>query len=262
MQLQRKLRLWILAGVAIIAIIALPFLPRIPQDPAYHNFADDRAILSIANFWNVVTNLPFLLVGVAGLTAFRSDRRIAIAPGLRRSYAVFLIGVVLVSFGSSYYHYAPSNASLVWDRLPMTISFMALLVIVAGDSILPMSAEKFLLPLLLLGSGSVGYWYATELMGAGDLRFYGIVQFLPMVLLLLILVLFGMKSLRVGFLWATLATYGLAKIAEHFDEAIYAATSAISGHSIKHVLAALATFWIVRAFPQNAALDSSLLHRP
>jgi hypothetical protein len=256
MRPHHKLKVWILAGVAIIAIIALPFIPRIPQDLTYHELIDTREVLGIPNFWNVVTNIPFFLVSLLGFTSLRSDRRIAIAPALRLSYTVFLVGVMLVSVGSSYYHYAPSNTSLVWDRLPMAISFMALLVMVIGDSVSPILARKLFWPLLLLGLGSVIYWHVTELMGVGDLRPYGLVQFLPMVLLLLIIILFGTQSLRVGFLWATCITYGLAKVAEHFDRAVYAVTGLMSGHSIKHVLAALAIFWIVLACWPNTKLST------
>ncbi len=262
MPLPDKLKVWILIAVAAGGVVALPFIPRISQDPAYHQFADARYILGIPNFWNVVTNLPFLLVGLAGLAVFRSHNQRRIAPGLRLCFAVFLLGVTLVSFGSAYYHYAPSNTSLVWDRLPMSIAFMALLVMVIGDCISPKHTGKLLWPLLLLGIGSVWYWYATERAGAGDLRLYGLVQFFPVVLIPLTLVIFGTKSLRAGFLWATLATYVLAKIAEYCDLGIYTATGVISGHSVKHLLAALSTFWIVLAVRQPAQLSNEPSHPP
>ena len=247
-----RLKVWILIAVTIGAVAALPFIPRISQDLAYHEFANTRQILGIPNFWNVITNLPFLLVGLFGLASLRWRKRTAATSSPHFCYVVFSVGTMLVSFGSAYYHYRPSNASLVWDRLPMTVAFMALLAMVIGDSISLALARKLLWPLLLLGVGSVGYWYATELAGAGDLRPYGLVQFLPMILLPLILLMFGTKNLRAGFLWAAFAAYGLAKVAEHFDGGIYAATGLISGHSVKHLLAALSTFWIVLAFRQKA----------
>lgn len=248
MHLERRWKIWILVGVVIIGIVGIFFVPRIPQDQAYHGFADTRRILGIPNFWNVVTNLPFLLVGLFGFAAFPRNAWIAGVPGLRLASKIFLAGTILVGLGSAYYHYAPSNISLVWDRLPMTISFIAFFVIVMGDSISPTCVEKLIWPLVLLGVGSVGYWYATELRGAGDLRPYALVQFLPAALLPLILVLFGTNHLRVGFLWGTLVMYALAKVVEHFDKAIYDATAVISGHSIKHLLAAMAAFSVVLAF--------------
>ncbi len=255
MRLQHRLKVWILIAVAAGGVIALPFIPRISQNPAYHDFADARYILGVPNFWNVITNLPFLFVGLAGLVTVHLNNRRGLASGLRLYFAVFLVGVMYVSDGSASYHYAPSNASLVFDRLPMTIAFMALLAMVIADCISPTYARKLLWPLLLLGIGSVGYWYTTEMFGAGDLRLYGLVQFFPVVLIPLTLVMFGTKSLRAGFLWATIATYVLAKFAEHFDEIIYTATGVISGHSIKHLLAALSTFWIVLAFRQPHKLS-------
>src|SRR5437870_2906440 len=107
MPLPHKLKVWILIAVAAGGGVALPFIPRISQDPAYHQFADTRAILGIPNFWNVITNLPFLFVGLAGLAVFRAHNQHRIAPGLRLCFAVFLLGVTLVSFGSACYHYAP-----------------------------------------------------------------------------------------------------------------------------------------------------------
>ena len=50
-----------LAGLGIVSLIGLGFLPPIAQDPLYHAFADQRALLGVPHFWNVVSNLPFVL---------------------------------------------------------------------------------------------------------------------------------------------------------------------------------------------------------
>ena len=117
---------WLLAAVASVAIVGTLLAPRIPQDPSYHLFADTRTIGGIPNFWNVISNLPFALVGIYGLARVRRLASRALRPG----YIVFCVAVIGVCFGSAYYHYAPSTPALVWDRLPMAIAFMA----VAGGS--------------------------------------------------------------------------------------------------------------------------------
>ena len=146
-----------------------------------------------------------------------------------------------MAFGSAWYHLAPSNATLVWDRLPMTVGFMALFSLIVRDRLSDSLGRHALAPLLLIGASSVFYWYATELQGAGDLRFYYVIQFLPMLLIpLLLLSGAGAGGLRSGWLWATLALYLLAKQAEAHDRALFEASGLLSGHSLKHLIAASA----------------------
>jgi len=160
---------------------------------------------------------------------------------------VFCIGAVFVGLGSAYYHYAPSTQALVWDRLPMTVAFMALFSMVVRDRISEPFGDGLLGPLVLAGVASVGYWYWSELQGRGDLRAYGVIQFLPMLLMPLMLMLCAGKGLNTPWLWGTLGTYALSKVAEHFDQVIYDTTGLVSGHSIKHVLGSLAVLWVVFA---------------
>ena len=241
--LRRHLPMWLAMAVTVIASAVVFSLAPIPQDPAYHTFADRLALVGIPNFWNVASNLPFLAVGAYGLyTLPRLQPQLA-----RSSYLVFCLGGMLVGFGSAYYHYAPSNDALTWDRLPMTIAFMGLFSIVIEDRVSTVLGRRLLWPLVLAGVGSVLYWDWTELQGRGDLRAYGLVQFLPMLLIPLLLITGKGGGLRARFFWATLGTYALAKLAEHFDKAIYAANGMVSGHSLKHLLGALAVFWAMRA---------------
>lgn len=228
-------------GVALAAIAVMLWIEPIPQDPAYHLFADGRAFFGIPNFWNVASNVPFLIVGVAGLLLLP-------AVTLKFHFVVFCAGVAFVSIGSGWYHLQPSNAALVFDRLPMTIGFMALFAAVIADRISMTFGRAMLWPLVTLGIASVGWWHLTEQAGAGDLRPYALVQFLPILLIPLMLLLFKGEVLQARWLWASLAAYAAAKVAEHFDAAIYSAGQILSGHSIKHVLAALAFWWAIRAF--------------
>ncbi len=251
MSISDKWRVWIILTVAAVGVIGSLFVPRIPQDPTYHQFADNRTLLGILNFWNVVTNIPFVLVGIFGLA------RLSRVVALRSGYLIVCVGIVLVAVGSSYYHYAPSTKSLVWDRLPMTIVFMVLFSAIIEDRVSSRAGKIFLWPLIVVGASSVGYWHLSELQGNGDLRPYGLVQFLPLVLIPLILVLFPSRGLRTSFLWWTLVIYALSKIAEHFDLGIFETTGMISGHSIKHLLASLAILFFVLAYHESTDVNSA-----
>jgi len=230
-------------------------LPEIPQDPAYHHFADTRTVLSIPNFWNVVSNLPFVLVGLAGLVlCVRSS--LAIVFEIKSSYIVFFIGIATVAFGSGYYHLWPSNQTLVWDRLPMTIGFMSIFSLIIAEFISVNIGRTLFIPLVIVGFASVFYWDYTESVNAGDLRFYGLVQFLPMLLIPLILLMYRSRFTHISLYWAVLFAYGLAKLAEMGDQQIYDFLG-FSGHSIKHLLAAAAPWMFYLALKKRKPLNSA-----
>jgi len=217
-------------------------LPPIAQDPAYHDFADHRGLIGIPNFLNVVTNLAFLAVGIAGIVLCMRWREGTVA---RLAWTTCFIGVALVALGSAYYHYAPDNGSLVWDRLPMSCGFMALTVAMLSEHVNPRLEKHLLAPALALGIASVIYWHYTD-----DLRLYVLVQFLPLLLLPVIQFLYKCPYSDRGLLLLALAIYALSKLAEHFDTAVFATTgNIVSGHSLKHLLAAaalLVVYWMLR----------------
>lgn len=208
------------------------------QDHAYHAFADGRTLLGIPNFWNVMSNLPFLIVGTWGL-AFLARNPVVVAP-LRRAWTVFFVGILVTTFGSVYYHLSPDNPSLGWDRLAMTIGFMSLFALVIGEYVSVSWASRLLVPLLLLGAGSVYYWLQTEAQGAGDLRPYALVQFLPMLIIPLVMLLRRGHSDLGPFLGGLIAFYVAAKIFEYYDASVFAVGGFMGGHALKHTLAALA----------------------
>jgi Ceramidase len=239
----------VLALVAAAATGAMFLIDPTAQDPAFHLFADRRAVLGIRNFWNVATNLPFLLAGAAGLVA---ARRLA-APELGLHYRVLCAAVALVAVGSASYHLEPSTRTLIWDRLPMTAAFMALMSAVVADRVSWVAGRALLWPLVVAGIASIAWWVRTEAAGAGDLRPYALVQFLPMLLIPLMIVMWRGEGLSPRRLWMALGAYALAKLAEHFDAAIFAATGRVGGHALKHLAAALAAWWIIRAFQRSPA---------
>ncbi len=229
-----------LIALSTILITAAFFIDPIPQDLSYHEFADTRSILGVPNFWNVLSNFPFLLVGGAAFYYSGSRNRPGMMADLRIAYLVFFSGIFLTGFGSAYYHYAPGNETLIWDRLPMTIGFMGLVTIIVGEHISLPAAKRMLIPLLLIGAGSVVFWGVTEARGEGDLRPYAIVQFLPMLLIPLILLMYRSVYDSVDFLWFVIVLYALSKLFEYFDFATYEIGQLISGHSIKHIVASIA----------------------
>ncbi len=235
----------ILIALSAFLIVAVFFIDPIPQDLSYHEFADRRSFIGVPNFWNVVSNIPFLLVGGAGLYYLRSKNRPGLLPDLHTAYLAFFVGVFLTAFGSAYYHYAPGNNTLVWDRLPMTLGFMGLTTIIIGEHISLPAAKRLLTPLLFIGAASVAYWALTEARGSGDLRPYAIVQFLPMLLIPLILLMYRSVFSNVNFFWFVIALYVLSKLFEYFDYGVYEFGKLISGHSLKHGVAAIAPLVIL-----------------
>ena len=228
-----------LLGLAAIAVVVAWLLPPIPQDPAYHAFADQRAALGIPNAANVVSNAGFAVVGALGLGWLVARRR-ELAPREGAAALAMFAGVFLTALGSAYYHLAPDNARLLWDRLPITLVLMALFALVIGDRVDARAGGILLLPLLAGGAASAVSWHASELAGRGDLRLYGLVQFFPMLAVPLVLILFPARSTGAGWLWSALALYAAAKAAEAGDGWLFVVTGTVSGHTVKHVVSALA----------------------
>jgi hypothetical protein len=246
-----KIRILILVAVSIAALIVLFFAGRIPQDPAYHLFVDKRAIGILSNAWNVLSNIPFLLVGLYGFSRYGNLS----AYESKKGYLTLCMGVLLVGFGSAWYHYVPSTSSLLWDRLPMTIVFMSLFSLLLDERVLVKSKWSTLLPLLMAGIFSAIYWAWTESMGSGDLRPYILVQFLPLILVPLIIALFKSEYISNKLLILSFGFYAIAKLLENFDLEVFNFTQVVSGHSLKHLVAAAAVLCIVSAIPtqSNAA---------
>jgi hypothetical protein len=227
---------WILALVMLTVLLVIAQLGPIAQDPAYHRFADARTLAGVPHALNVLSNLPFLVVGMAGLWfSARVRHDVLWVP-----YALLYAGLILTGFGSAWYHLAPDNASLVWDRLPMTIVFMSFFASVVAEVVNRGLAQRLLPVLLVVGAGSVLYWQATEQQGAGDLRPYVLVQFLPMLLIPLLLLLYPSPRNYLPWVLAMIGVYAGSKVFEYFDTEIFTLGEAVSGHTLKHLLAALA----------------------
>lgn len=279
-------KVWVLVGVTALVLAVALFAPPQPQSLKYHLFADQRSLWGIPNFGDTVSNVGFLIVGLAGLWHLKGARGEVLfeMPGERWPYLVFFAGVALVAVGSAYYHASIENVlefdwctnsstkskppedltplrrfnePLVWDRLPMTVAFMALFAAFIADRVRPPINVPFILPLLLIvGAGSVVLWALVD-----DLRLYGVVKFYPVVGIVLICLLFpgrltNFKLAGYAFLW-----FGLATIFEGLDEEIFCfLDKMVSGHTLKHLAAAMATYMVLRmlrAAPFDAAPQAS-----
>ena len=249
--LSYPVRVGMLLGLVLLGLLALLLIAPIPQDSTYHLFADKRDWLGIPNFGDVMSNAGFAVVGLMGCIAVMgsTQSRLFKNRDYARPYMVFFAGVALVSLGSGYYHWEPDNERLLWDRLPMSIAFMAFMSAGIADRVHANAGNGWLmLVLIVLGVASLIYWFYTEQLGQGDLRFYAFVQFYPIVLMPFILWLFPRYFYVPGrYIGWVIAWYGLSKIFELFDKEIYEILNfTISGHSLKHMAAAVSTLVILR----------------
>jgi hypothetical protein len=181
-------RIGLLLLVSLITVAALFFVGPIPQDPRYHLFADSSQTLGLRNFWNIVSNFPFIAVGLFGLSRYSRLTQ----PESRSGYIVFCVAAVFVGIGS---------------------------------------------------------WSWTESLGRGDLRPYLLVQFLPVLLIPLIIFLFPSRYMRNSMLLSSFAQYFIAKLLEHFDTEVLSIIGLTGGHALKHIAAAVAVLCIIYAIP-------------
>ena len=241
--MQRRRADILFAVTLIAAAIAVFSLPRIPQDLAYHAMADTRTLFGVPNALNVLSNVPFAFTGGWGLMALLRAHRNAPGFGDRWywwAYVALFGGVALTCAGSSYYHLAPDNGRLVWDRLPMTVGFMGFVAAMLEERVRPGLARRLLVPLLVVGAFSVAWWTWTESRGAGDLRLYGLVQFGSLASVVLMIALYRSGPSGARYVVAALGLYGLAKVFEALDRPIFDLGHVVSGHTLKHLIAAVA----------------------
>jgi len=242
---KKALSLWLL--VVAVAGLVWALLPRIPQPLQYHHFADRRACFGMANCFDTASNALFVLAGLAGLLFLfgEAGQRAFIDPREALPYRLFFLAAILAGLGSGYYHLAPDNSRLVWDRAAMSLALMSLVAAIICERV-SLAAGLRLLPLLLTaGLGSVYYWGWSEARGIGDLRAYGVIQFYPMLLIPLLLWLYPPRYSGDKDILAVIGLYLLALLCDFTDHQIAALTGMVSGHTAKHAIAALAMYWVV-----------------
>jgi hypothetical protein len=229
--------------VGIIAVMAVH--GRIAQPPHYSEFADQSVVSGIHHAADVFSNAGFALVAIWGWLALYPKRASEPLRAGWPGYRLFLIGLLLTAFGSGFYHLAPDNARLIWDRLPIALACAGLLVGVRGDTRPGSKTEIEAIVLALFAVASVAWWVYTDRMGADDLRPYLLLQGLPLVLIPLWQAIYrAPRADRIAFA-AAMALYVLAKVTEVLDHEIANALGVVSGHTLKHLIATMATAAVV-----------------
>ena len=242
---RKAVGLWLLA--AALAGLTWALLPPIPQPLKYHDFADRSVCFGIAGCADTLTNALFALAGLAGLRFLSSTagRRAFIDAREALPYRLFFLAAILVALGSGYYHLAPDNDRLVWDRAAISLALMSLFAAVLCERV-SLSAALRLLPLLYAaGLGSVAWWSWSEANCSGDLRAYGLMQLYPMLLIPLLLRLYPPRYSGDRDILTIIGLYLLALLCDLTDQRIAELTGLFSGHTAKHVVAALTMYWVV-----------------
>jgi len=259
--LSSRSSIWVFLTLAAAVGIATLFVPRTPQPLSYHHFADRRSWLGIPNFGDVASNILFLVAGFWGLTFLcrKSSQERFIDARERWPYVFIFLGLLLTACGSAYYHLAPDNARLVWDRLPMTVVFMPLVAAMIAERV-SVKLGLCLVPVLIaVGIGSVLQWHLSEQQGAGDLRFYAAVQLYALLALLAALLL-PPRYTRGSDLLVVAGLYVLAKICEEADHQIFSLGSFLSGHTLKHLAAGAAGLGILRMLQKRQPIPQHGMH--
>ncbi len=237
-------------------------LDEIPEKPEWFLYADHRLLMGIANFGDVVSNILFMIFGALGIKFILSlevKNSTFEFTWERAAPATFFLGVFLTGLGSGWYHLDPTSTRLVWDRLPMTIAFMGIICMLTSDHIHPRGGFKILAPLIILGMGSVIWWYWTEINGQGDLRPYALVQFFPMLGIPFVLLIYRGRYTHSEGYWGILICYAIAKIFELYDHEVFQTLACISGHSIKHMVAAIGAWYVLQMLKKRKLNSSSKL---
>ncbi len=228
--------LWIVYAAVLAAVQMTQ--PRLTQNLAYHNFADTRPWLGVPRFGDVASNLPLLGVGLAGLAVLWRRRESVTAA--RIVQGIFFAAVALTAVGSAYYHWAPNSQRLLWDRLPLGLVAACFPALVLADRARVSGASGWAVALwLVYGPLSVIYWSLGDAQGAGNLWPYHLVKMVGIAACLGFLALLPPRHSLGAIYLLGVVLYVLAGVSEAKDSAIYAATGWVSGHTLKHLLAAL-----------------------
>ena len=242
-------------GMILISVIMPPTL----QSNEYHQFVDQRIYFGIPNFFNVVSNIFLLFSGLAGIIFLLRPQKTLIHKTFvnfseKWPYLILFLSVIMASLASAYYHLAPDNSRLVWDRIPIAIGIMTLFSIVLIERI-SMKVGFIALPFLILfGIGSVIYWYWSEQHGSGNLNYYIVIQFYSILAIIFLAKNFSSRYTKGACIYVVILFYVFAKIAELADYEIFSLGQVISGHSVKHLFVGLAVLCIIYMLQKRSLL--------
>ncbi len=230
--------------VIVVSIILWPKLPT--QDRAeYFEFADGRALLGVPNWQNVLSNIPFFLIGLVGYLAIRKR---PIMENFDLAGRLYAMALMLTAFGSGYFHWGPTPQTLFWDRLPMALGFGGLCSLITIDRLYPGLKKATVYLIAIISVLTVMNW----IYGNQDLRPYLILQFVGGFYVLLVSLCTRGNRISNPVVFVSLAFYVLAKILEVYDRQIYSIHSISSGHTLKHLIAAMSTYPILLPWIKNS----------
>ncbi len=234
--LDSQKKILILISLFVLSFIAVMLTGKIEQYQSYHKFADSRTFFGVPNFFDVVSNLLFAVAGIIGSRfAYMRIRREAYY-----SWITMFAGVTLISLGSGYYHWNPDDSTLVWDRLPMMIAFMGFFSALLTEFVSLKLEKMMLVPAVILGLLSVIYWHYTD-----DLRIYVWLQAVTFLAIIAVLFMYEGRFTLNRYLLYAFGLIMLSKFAELNDRELYLVNSGLlSGHTMKHIFAALAIFYL------------------
>ena len=243
----------------VTGAVAVAFLVHgpIPQLADYHDFADQRMLLGVPHAFDVLSNAGFLVVGLVGVRRLWRSRERAIADGAWYGYMVFCVSLIATGVGSAYYHLAPDDARIVWDRLPIAIACAGLLAAVRAECSSGAGDRQRVVLLVIAAVSSVMWWRVTGISGEGDLRPYLLLQSLPLVVIPLWQTVYTTPPQRRAAFGIAMVLYVAAKIAELGDHAVFSALGVISGHTLKHLVATVAAAALVRVIAPSASPAAS-----
>ena len=225
---------WALLVAAAALLAFAVWGPFLPASAHQHDFADQRGWQGLPCALDVLSNLPFAVAGVWGLVWLRRLGALRLCLATRATAALFFVGLVLTTAGSSWYHWQPDNAGLLWDRLGMSVAFAGLLGLAVVGRISPRAGLATALGLMVAAPAAVLAWAHT-----GNLTPWAVVQFGGMLVVLVLACLPHRHGALVLQLGALIAWYAAAKVMELADHSVYEATAGwVSGHTLKHLLAA------------------------
>jgi hypothetical protein len=251
---------YLIFGILSVGMVLIPILmPPISQSVDYHQFADQRTYFGTPNFFNVVSNIFIFFSGLVGLILLIRPREFLlhitfIKFSERWPYFILFLSVIMASLASTYYHLAPDNARLVWDRFPIAIGVVTLLSTVLIERINTNIGFISLPCLILFGVGSVVYWNWSEQFGLGNLNYYIVVQLYSILAIILLSKYFSSRYTGGAAIYVVIILYAFAKLAETLDHEIYSLGQVISGHSVKHLFVGLAVFQIVHMLQNRRPL--------
>ncbi|GKS77445.1 membrane-spanning protein [Acidovorax sp. SUPP950] len=260
---------WALYGALAVLAAVGAWGPQVAADPHQHAFADQRTLWGIAHAMDVLTNLPFALMGLLGVRRLvqwvRSGKAggcgegVAQAAGTGRTTtavmaAIFFSGLLLTAGASALYHAVPHNITLLWDRMGMLVAFTGLVGLAVDGRMGARPAWVLACVLPLAGALSLRAWGM-----AGQVLPWGVLQGGGMLLVAALAMVPARSSRPPLSLVAVIGWYALAKLLELGDHAVFGWTGGwVSGHSLKHVAAALAAWPVIAALaPRRAPLPGA-----